>query len=80
MPPRNVSGMDRQATATNEFGTHLLDTPQAAKKLGLCARTLECWRLRGIGPKYIRMSPRAVRYRPRELARWVSERDRKSVV
>lgn len=63
------------ATAVDEIaesiGPHLLDTGEAAELLGLSARTLQDWRLRGVGPRYIRLSSKAVRYRPRELARWI---------
>ena len=58
-----------------DFGRVLLNTRQAAALLGLSPRSLEDWRLRGYGPRFVRMSPRAVRYRPRELARWVAERE-----
>ena len=67
--------MDTGPTVLDDFGARLLDTRQAAEALGLSTRTLEDWRLRGVGPRYVRMSPRAVRYRPRELSRWVSERE-----
>lgn len=59
----------------HDFGTRLLNTKQAAELLGLSPRCLEAWRLHGFGPRYIRMSPRALRYRPREIARWVAERE-----
>ena len=73
-----ISGMktpDLIAEIAADIGPHLRDTRQAAELLGLSPRCLEDWRLRGVGPRYIRMSPRAVRYRPRELARWIAERE-----
>lgn len=42
-------------------------------KLG-SERTLEGWRHRGCGPPFIRVSPRAVRYRRRDVERWLAER------
>jgi len=45
-------------------------TPQAAEFLGLEPETLEAWRRRGGGPKYVKYgnSPRAaVRYRLQDL-------------
>jgi hypothetical protein len=62
-----------------DIGPHLLKTAEAAEALGVTARCLESWRLRGGGPEFIRLAPtggrvRAVRYRPRALAKWLSER------
>lgn len=53
----------------------LLDTRQAAELLGLSPRCLEDWRLRGTGPRFIRLSAKCVKYRPRELARFIAERE-----
>lgn len=58
-----------------DMGPGLLSTAQAADALGLSERTLQDWRLRGRGPRYVRMSARAVRYRPRELAKWIAGRE-----
>jgi len=49
----------------------LLTTAQAAALLGLSPRTLEGLRLRGGGPRYVRLSARAVRYRREDLAAWI---------
>lgn len=57
---------------------NLLDTKEAASKLGLDPRTLEAWRQRGSGPPFIRLSSRAVRYRQAALERFVEERERAS--
>ena len=57
------------------IGPGLQPTLRAAEVLGLSCRTLEEYRLRGRGPRFVRISSRAVRYRPRELARWVAERE-----
>jgi hypothetical protein len=54
----------------------LLDSKTLAKdilKLG-SERSLEAWRRRGFGPPFIRVSPRAVRYRRRDVERWLNER------
>jgi predicted DNA-binding transcriptional regulator AlpA len=40
---------------------------QAADFLGLSVRTLQAWRVRGGGPRYVKIG-RAVRYQRRELA------------
>jgi hypothetical protein len=39
---------------------------QAAEFLGLSVRTLQAWRVRGGGPRYLKIG-RAVRYQRREL-------------
>ncbi|HJO04738.1 MAG TPA: helix-turn-helix domain-containing protein [Acidobacteriota bacterium] len=60
---------------TEHFGQHLLDTRQLAEMLGVSRRTLEDWRLRGCGPRFVRASARMVRYRPSAVALWVAERE-----
>jgi hypothetical protein len=54
----------------------LIDSKTLAKdilKLG-SERSLEAWRRRGYGPAFIRISPRAVRYRKQDVEAWLSER------
>ena len=65
-------------TTEDIFGRHLLKTRRTAELLDVSERTLEDWRLRGCGPPFIRLSGRAVRYRPSDLARWVEDRLRSS--
>jgi hypothetical protein len=43
-----------------------LNENQTAEFLGLSARTLQAWRVRGVGPRYCKIG-RAVRYQRREL-------------
>ena len=50
----------------------------AAAFLDLQARTLQAYRQRGGGPRYIAVSPRCVRYRRVELRAWAEERLRTS--
>ena len=58
-----------------DIGTGNRNTPAAAKILGVSPRAMEDWRPRGVGPRFIRISGRAVRYRARELARFMAERE-----
>lgn len=51
----------------------LLDTEAAALRLGVPKRTLEDWRLNGIGPRYVRVGRRCVRYRPEDLRAYVQD-------
>lgn len=52
----------------------LLTTSQTAIWLGTSTQWLEIGRSRGFGPKFIRVSPRKVRYRRRDVLFWLEER------
>ncbi len=56
-------------------GDRLLTQIEAAEVLSIQARTLESWRLRGIGPRFIRYTSRAVRYRLSDLSSWLKDRE-----
>jgi len=47
-----------------------LNENRAAEIINVNPRTLRQWRLRGGGPKFIRISSRCVRYRYRGLIAW----------
>jgi len=47
---------------------------QASDYLQLTTRTLQAWRYRGGGPKYIRVSSKCVRYRQSDIDKWLAER------
>ena len=66
---------DRVSEIAENIGTELRSTRQVAEFLGVSPRTLEDWRLRGGGPRFVRMGSRVVRYRPREVARWIADRE-----
>lgn len=53
----------------------LLNPKQAAKLLGLTPETLKLWRAKDAGPPFVRLSPRAVRYRPEDLRKFVADRE-----
>jgi Helix-turn-helix domain len=48
----------------------LLTTYDAARFLGVSPRTLANWRTRELGPPFVRISGRSVKYRPQDLQRW----------
>lgn len=48
----------------------LLNENQAAEFLGFTARTLQAWRTQGIGPNYLKVSARSIRYRWQDLVDW----------
>jgi hypothetical protein len=52
----------------------LITEKMAARFLGVTPRALQAWRLRGTGPKFIRISLRCVRYRKRELIDFSDDR------
>jgi hypothetical protein len=53
-------------------GAVLLRTDEAAHRLQLTTRTLELWRRRGVGPRYIRLNARTIRYRVEDLNGWLA--------
>ena len=55
----------------------LLNSREAAYRLGLKTNTLEGWRLKGFGPKFIKVG-RNVRYRISDLDEWLESRERNS--
>lgn len=58
--------------------TQLLTTPQAAEFLGgIKPNTLEGWRVRGEGVRYIRIG-RLVRYRLEDLEKYLADQTRSS--
>jgi predicted site-specific integrase-resolvase len=51
----------------------LMSTRDLAEKLGFAIRTIEGWRLKGIGPEFITINER-VRYRPEDVSTWLDGR------
>lgn len=47
---------------------------EAAAFLGVAPQTMAHWRVRGVGPKYIRLSKRCLRYSKVELQDWIDRR------
>lgn len=63
---------------TDPGSIELLDTRQAAARLGIQPNTLEMWRSAGrYGLPYLKVG-RVVRYRARDLDAWLDERVRHS--
>ena len=46
----------------------------AGKLIGVTGHAMRKWRQLGIGPEYIRISPRCVRYRRHDILRWLESR------
>lgn len=56
------------------LSNELLSTDQAAAFLGLKPNTLEIWRVRGQGPRFLKLGTKVrsrVRYRRSELEAWL---------
>ena len=51
----------------------LLREQEASNILEIKARTLKNWRRLGIGPAYIKISRKCIRYRKSDLIKWLSE-------
>lgn len=58
----------------------LYSPDEAAAYLGVAAQTLAHWRVRGVGPKFIHLSKRCVRYSELALREWVESRTQESTV
>jgi hypothetical protein len=57
----------------------LLTTEALADYLGdVSARTLEDWRRQGLGPDFVTISAKMVRYRPEAVDRWLAALERKT--
>ena len=56
----------------------LLTEREAASILGFTQSALQAWRLKGGGPRFVKISARAVRYRLEDLEVFVEERLRTS--
>jgi len=53
-----------------DYLDRLIGENEAASFLGYTVRALQNWRVRGGGPKFIKVSSRSVRYRRRDLIAW----------
>jgi hypothetical protein len=49
------------------MGDEIFSTMEAARFLGVLPRTMEGWRLRSEGPKYLRYNRSQIRYRRADL-------------
>ena len=57
----------------------LLTTEALADYLGdVSVRTLEDWRRQGLGPDFVPISAKMVRYRPEAVDRWLAGLERKT--
>ncbi len=63
--------MSQEGTAT---GRKLLYTDvEVGEMIGISPRTLQGWRLKGVGPAFVRAGKRNIRYRLEDIEAWAAE-------
>jgi hypothetical protein len=78
-PARNKhDGPGNQPWASDDYWQALIDERAAGAFLGLTSRTMQAYRQRGGGPRYIAISSRCLRYRRINLRDWAESRMRAS--
>jgi predicted DNA-binding transcriptional regulator AlpA len=73
-----VTSKNTTPPANADLNNRLLDEKEAAMYLGFSPRSLQNWRVRGEGPRFIKVSARSVRYRMPDLLAWIEKRTRQS--
>jgi len=72
-PPRSTRSATR---AANPFALPtFLTEAEVAERLAISPRTLQTWRYKGGGPRYLKVGS-AVRYRPEDVAAWLERQTR----
>jgi predicted DNA-binding transcriptional regulator AlpA len=60
-----------QTGVSPAYFDQLLNEVEAADFLGYTIRALQNWRVRGGGPRFVKVSARSVRYQRRDLLDWI---------
>lgn len=68
------SSQENIQTQKHPYGEIYLNERQAAEKLGVTASAMQAWRLRGGGPRFVRISCRCIRYSLKELESFMEAR------
>jgi hypothetical protein len=66
-----VDGLHGGAANGSISSAGMLNQEQAAHFLNVQPRTLESWRQRRVGPRFVRYSMRCIRYRTQDLQTWL---------
>lgn len=62
---------DNNLPTDPDFLDRLLNEKEAAVFLSYTVRALQNWRVRGGGPRFVKVSARSIRYRRRDLLAWI---------
>jgi hypothetical protein len=62
------------AQINDSIPSALLSTAEVSRLIGYSTQWLEIGRHRGYGPPFIRVGPRRIRYRGKDLLAWLDER------
>jgi len=54
-----------------DYYDRLINEDKAAQFVGYTIRALQNWRVRGGGPRFVKVSARSIRYRRRDLVAWI---------
>lgn len=73
-----TSALDAKLTLFKDDPDVLLSAAQAGLYLGYTEAALAQWRLKGCGPKFVRVSEKSIRYRKADLIDWIQKRVRRS--
>ena len=52
---------------------YLLTTRQVAKMVGLAPYTVAKYRMKGVGPKYLQLGRKTIRYKKSDVLAWVDQ-------
>ena len=55
----------------HDYLDRLINEKEVARYIDHSVRALQNWRLRGGGPKFVKVSARSVRYRRRDIEAWI---------
>ena len=77
MKPKRMARRAPRTPVTTTTPSALVDQAGAAERLKLSPRTLERWRLEGVGPRYTKLG-RAVRYEIAALDKFIRDGSRSS--
>ena len=73
--PQASSNVGSESSFASSSETRILTDVQVAERLGVSRFTVRSWRLKGVGPRFLKMG-RAVRYRSQD----VDEYERQALV
>ena len=77
-PKRAPISLTEVQKRSNTETVLLLNERDVAALLGITTRALQAWRVRGYGPRFARISPRAIRYRRKDVEAWVAQQMKSS--